>query len=414
MAAWSQMGYIMIAPITRKGLTRFLTILVFALLISAAYQVLPVWAEEISDPADNSACPSITADSGLSSQPNTDSGCNLTDNSADESDTSTTDGTSENATDRATENADTDYGSINMNNSNDGSENSDLDSETEAAAEIEADDSGNMSDFTTDTDLGNEGTISSENPAAEDTGSDTSTTSHSPPLSDSADYTGNPTEPAPTGESSITTPTDSDTAVENSPNDNSISGDSEVSNGSGPYDEPLNHDDESQPQEVLSENTVSALEPENADDAVTISQSSDCIGDPWGYILDAVTALAVTGAQVEVWKIAADGTAANSGIINEDNPVVTDSTGKYSFTVKETANYQLKVSKDGYADLLTQIYSFDKDAVTPVGNLYLLPLTADAGGNDVIIEGHHSTGGRNISISNASSLTLADGTTIDA
>ena len=129
--------------------------------------------------------------------------------------------------------------------------------------------------------------------------------------------------------------------------------------------------------------------------------------------MDAVTEAKVIGSSVEVWKVTADGTlVTKDDIINETNPVTTDSSGKYEFTVKTTDKYQLKITKEGYVDYLSKIFDFAHDAMTEVEDLYLVPLYTNASGQDITLKHDLYTGGESITII-ADNLTVNDNVIVD-
>ncbi|MGE5422418.1 MAG: beta strand repeat-containing protein, partial [Ignavibacteriales bacterium] len=150
---------------------------------------------------------------------------------------------------------------------------------------------------------------------------------------------------------------------------------------------------------------------------VTIPQSDAAMGDPYGFVYDAVTEGVVSGVALEVYLIEGE----TSTLVTDTTPknVYTgDGTGssvagKYSFILSQDGTYQIKYSKTGYVDYLSAAQLFNTTATYDLGSLYLVPLVTDADGNDITLKHDLVTNGQDITIINAKDILLNTNITID-
>lgn len=420
-----------------KILLRSIIIAVFALFILAAVNTVPVWAEQTSDSAA-SVC--STASSSSNSDSSSSSSDSCSDSSASESGDADNAGGSSDRSSTGSSDCTSSSSSNTFTDASDGSESgssADISSEsssTDSAAGTESSqniDTANNSDSTNtpseSADSNNEPTTVSENLNSQeseeadpaDSGNNDSDTTTNP--SESPDSNNDPTtesDSATIEENEATDPSDSgsndsDTTINpsestDSNNDPATESGGSVNEGNGEAGENQNNT----PDQPLAEDMTLETEQET-EEIASIPQGMECDGDPWGYLLDAVTEAAVSDATVEIWQVTGEGTlVTKDNIINEANPVSTNADGLYSFTVKTSNKYQLKITKTGYVDFMSQIYDFAHDAVTHVEDLYLVPLVTDASGQDITLKHDLVTNGQSITVI-ADKLTVDDNIIVD-
>jgi len=422
-------------------LKKGITVLVLAFIMLLAYEVVPLWEDQYSFCAWASSESESTAGASDGST-GSDSGA--------VSDTSSGDtGSDSGASTGTTGSGDA---ASNSGTTSESSSSGQADSGSDISSDTASPDAGGS---TNDTESPSETPNTQDNPSnAGDDTSDTGTPSDSPGADDETDAaepsSGYPDNDDATSDSNSTpdigdstgdsdgisddpdtTPDNSDTGESSGDADTSSDNDDtggEIGDAGIISDTPDNEESTNNIDEISAPSTGGGsgeegtdqnqsseepIEEPEQDEVTTISQGTTNDGDPWGYILDAVTEVAVAGATVEVWKVTADGTlVSKDDIINETNPVSTDTTGKYEFTVKTTDKYQLKITKTGYVDYLSKIFDFAHDAVTEVEDLYLVPLVTDASGQDIILQHDLYTGGENITII-ADNLTVNDNIIVD-